>query len=119
MARSVRGSMVPANDVPLKVRFVMRTLPRVETPEGSYVVEPAILPRETGECHCIVAHPERANANGRFEVVQLSADFGSYQQLLRGYCCGFEIKSHPPGDQARVSSILRRLLDLRVAEIVG
>lgn len=110
--------MVSASSVPVKVRFLSRTLPPVETGEGRFIVEPAIYGSERGVRHCIVAHRERADAHGKFEVVELSGDFGSYLKLLLGFSYGFEVQPEKPADRARASSILRRLLDLRVAEVV-
>jgi hypothetical protein len=107
------------NDVPLKVRFVARSLPMVETGEGRFIVEPAIYGCDRGVRHCIVAHRERADPNGSFDVVELSPDFGSYPNLLHGFCHGFEVRPQKPSDRERAVAILHRLLELRVAEVVG
>jgi hypothetical protein len=90
----------------------------VETRDGCYVVEPAIYTRGSCVRHCIVAHRERNEGRGGLDVVELSGDLGSYPNLLRGLSQGFELRPQSPRDQARASAILRRLLDLRVAEIV-
>lgn len=90
----------------------------METGEGRFVVEPAIYNSENGVRHCIVAHSERANSRGKFDVVELSRDFGSYVKLLLGFSYGFEVQPEKPEDRARASTILRRLLEIRAAEIV-
>jgi hypothetical protein len=111
--------MVQDQDVPLKVRFVSRSLPLVETREGRYVVEPAIYGCDRGLRHCIVAHRERADPTGNFDVVELSPDFGSYPNLLHGFCYGFEVRPQKPSDRDRAVAILDRLIELRVAEVVN
>ena len=83
------------------------------------MVEPAIYTRGHHVRHCIVAHRQRTEERRGLEVVELSGDFGSYANLLRGLCQGFEVQPQPPGNQARAAAILRRLLDLRMAEIVS
>lgn len=113
-----RRPMLSLADSPLRVRFVSRKLPPVETGEGRFIVEPAIYGTDDGVRHCIVAHSERANSRGKFDVVELSRDFGSYVKLLFGFSYGFEVQPEKPEDRARASSILRRLLELRAAEIV-
>ena len=82
------------------------------------MVEPAIYGTDQGVRHCIVAHSERANSRGKFDVVELSRDFGSYVKLLFGFSYGFEVHPERPEDRARASTILRRLLEVRAAEIV-
>lgn len=107
------------DDVPLKVRFVSRSLPMVETRDGRFIVEPAIYGCDRGVRHCIVAHRERADPTGNFDVVELSPDFGSYPNLLRGFCHGFEVKPQKASDRHRAVDILHRLIALRLAEVVS
>jgi hypothetical protein len=104
---------------PLKIRFLNRSLPPVETREGRFIVEPAIYGNDLGVRHCIVAHSERAGQDGRFDVVELSPDFGSYLKLLLGFSYGFEVQPEREADRERASLILRRLLDLEVVEVVN
>lgn len=103
---------------PLRVRFLSRSLPAVQTDDGEYVVEPAIYRNAQGVRHCIVAHRRKADARGRFDVIELSPNFESYPLLLAGFLHGFDVQPEDPVDRVRAARILRRLLELRAAEIV-